>query len=127
MSIYGTGVEDRDLRLEEDWLETNVSAWDAARVVQTAQGPIWQSLRPRATALPVEEFCKLDTPWQVRTGPTIPASDDPHEDIRKAFSVSTVSPAPAVIPRGRQAIWVFDLGESRACLGGAELTAAGGE
>lgn len=28
---------------------------------------------------------------------------------------------------GTSAIWVFDLGESRACLGGVELTAAGGE
>ncbi len=36
VSIYGTGVEDQDLRLAEDWMETDASAWDAARVVQGA-------------------------------------------------------------------------------------------
>lgn len=127
VSIYGTGVEDRDLRLEEDWGEADVSDWDAARVVQGADGPIWQSLRPRATALPVEERRSLDPPWQVRVGGSVTASLDPHADLRKAFSASTPGAAPALLPRGSSAIWVFDLGESRACLGGMELTAVGGE
>lgn len=127
VSIYGTGVEDRDLRLEEDWLEADASAWDAARAVQGAQGPVWQSLRPRATALPVEEVRVLEEPWQVRVGRSITASGDPHVDLRKGFSEARAGSAPALLPKGTSAIWVFDLAESRACLGGVELTAAGGE
>lgn len=127
VSIYGTAVEDRDLRLEEDWVEADASAWDSARVVQGATGPIWQMLRPRATALPVEDVHALDSAWQMRVGSSVEASEDPHEDLRKVFSASGPGVSAAPLPRGSAAIWVFDLGESRACLGGVELTAAGGE
>lgn len=127
VSIYGTGVEDRDMSRAEDWVEADASEWDNARVVQGAEGPIWRGLRPRATALPVEEIRALDTPWQVRTGPAVAASDDPHGDLRRAFSLSAQGPTPALLPTGTAAVWVFDLGESRACLAGAEITAAGGE
>lgn len=127
VSIYAAGVEDRDLRLAEDWVEADTAGWDAARVVQPAEGPIWQRLRPRATALPVEEERVLETPWQVRTGPSVARSSDPHADLRKAFSNSTPGLTPALLPRGTLAFWVFDLGESRTCLGVAEVTAAGGE
>ncbi|HEY6919895.1 MAG TPA: hypothetical protein VI412_11565, partial [Tabrizicola sp.] len=50
-----------------------------------------------------------------------------HADLRKGFSESRAGAAPALLPTGSSAIWVFDLDESRACLGGVELTAAGGE
>ena len=43
------------------------------------------------------------------------------------FSLAAPGAAPALLPRGTSAIWIFDLGESRACLGGAEVAAAGGE
>jgi len=127
VSIYGTGIEDRNLGLEEAWVEADASAWDAVRVVQEAEGPTWHRLRPRMTALPVEEQRALDRPWQVRVGPAATASDDPHSDLRKVFSLSSETPAPALLPRGTSAIWIFDLGESRACLGGVEVTASGGE
>ncbi len=127
VSIYGTGVEDRDLRLEEDWVEGDASGWDSARVVQGAEGPIWQGLRPRATALPVEEVRVLEKPWQVRVGRAVSASDDPHADLRNGFSESKPAAVPALLPKGTSAVWVFDLGDSRACLGGVNLTAAGGE
>lgn len=127
VSIYGTGIEERDLRQAEDWVEADASGWDPVRVVHGAVGPIWQSLRPRATALPVEEKRVLHTPWQVRVGPSVSPTSDPHGDLRKAFSEAKVSAIPALLPRGSTAIHVFDLGESRACLAGAEVTAAGGE
>ena len=127
ISIYGTGVEDRDLRLASEWVEADISEWEAARVVQGPEGPIWQSLRPRMMALPEESERVLDVPWQVRVGPSVAASDDPHDDLRKAFSASKPGAAPALLPRGTLAMWIFDLGESRTCLAGAEVTAAGGE
>lgn len=127
VSIYGAGVEERDLRLAEDWVQADASGWKQARVVQGAEGPVWRRLRPRATALPVEEERVLTSPWQVRTGPTVAPTSDPHDDLRKAFSSSAPSAPPALLPRGTSAVWIFDLGESRACLGVAEMTAAGGE
>lgn len=127
VSIYGTGVEDRDLRLAEDWVEAEPFGWDSARVVQGVEGPIWKGLRPRATALPLEEERAMEVPWQVRVGPSVAASGDPHSDLRNAFSSSRPGAAPALLPRGTLAIWIFDLGESRACLGGVDVTAAGGE
>jgi Bacterial alpha-L-rhamnosidase 6 hairpin glycosidase domain len=127
LSIYGAGVEERDLRQAEDWVEADVRSWDAARVLQGAEGPIWARLRPRSTSRPIEEMQPLSTPHQIRTGPSVEASQDPHADLRKTFSLSAEGSAPAVLPRGTSAIWVFDLGESRASLGVAEITAAGGE
>jgi alpha-L-rhamnosidase len=127
VSIYGTAVEDRDMRLAEDWLEADASDWDNARVVQGAAGPIWHSLRPRMTALPGEEGRVLDYPWQVRVGASTTASDDPHGDLVRVFSASLEGSAPNPLPRGTSAVWIFDLVESRACLAVAEVTAAGGE
>lgn len=127
LSIYGAGVEDRDLRQTKNWVEADVGSWDAARALQGTEGPIWARLRPRITAHPIEEERPLSTPHEVRTGPSVEASQDPHADLRKAFSLSTRGSAPALLPRGTSSIWVFDLGESRAALGVAEITAAGGE
>ena len=127
VSIYGTGVEDRDLRMGEDWVEAESSGWDAARVAQGVVGPIWYGLRARATALPEENVSGLETPWQVRTGPAVEPSHDPHADLLKVFATSRPGAAPALLPKGTSALWVFDLGESRACLACVELAAAGGE
>jgi hypothetical protein len=127
VSIYGTGVEDCSMARAEDWLEAETTGWDAARVVQSAAGPIWHGLQPRMTALPVEDVRTLDTPWQVRTGPAVASTDDPHGDLCTAFSCSKPGNAPALLPRGTLAIWVFDLGESRACLAGVDVMATGGE
>ena len=127
VSIYGSGVEDRDLRLTEDWFEQDVSSWDAARLVQGADGPVWNRLRPRRTALPAEVVTALQEPWQVRIGPSVTASSDPHHDLRRLFSSSHEADAPLIATHGMTTIHVFDLGESRACLGVAEITAAGGE
>lgn len=120
VSIYGTGVEDRDLRL-------GPSPFEPARIVQTAEGPVWRTLRPRATALPAEIVRTLAAPWQTRVGPTPHATNDPHGDLRAAFSASSPAGLPAALRSGETAIWVFDLGESRSCVAGADITAAGGE
>lgn len=127
VSIYGAGVEDCDLRQAEDWVVADATGWEAARVVQGDKGAIWRRVRPRVTALPVEEERGLEAPWQVRIGPSVVPSPDPHCDLRKMFSKSRRGLVPALIPPGTSAVWIFDLGESRACLGVAEVTAAGGE
>jgi hypothetical protein len=127
VSIYGTGVEQRDMGAAEDWQTSDASAWAQARIVQPPEGPIWAALRPRTTPLIEEDLLALTTPWQTRLGPTTPTTDDPHADLRSAFAACPPAPLPDTIPPGQTAIWIFDLGQSRTCVAGARLTAAGGE
>lgn len=127
VSIYGTGVEDRDMRLADDWQEMGAADWPAARIVQPPAGPVWAGLRARATPPPDETVRDLGIPWQTRIGPTPPPTGDPHEDLRAALAVCHPAPIPETLAAGTTAIWIFDLGESRACLGGAMLTARAGE
>ena len=127
ISIYGTGVEDRDMTQAQDWTEAALLPMDRARTVQAPEGPIWHRLRPRHTALPVEELRTLDQPWQIRTGPTVPATLDPHQDLRQLLAATRPGSPPALLPRGTAAIWIFDLGESRSCIAGITITASGGE
>ncbi len=140
VSIYGTAVEDRDMGAAEDWQEADPAAWDPARIVQGPAGSIWASLRPRRTPQPLEERRVLDEPFELGLGPSIGPSDDPHQDLRRAFAgarflrrnrhetfegfVAELSK----IPPGPDAcrIFIFDLGESRACIAGAEVAAPQG-
>ena len=127
ISIYGTGVEERDMALAEDWTRADASPWAIPRIVQPAEGPIWASLRRRATPLPVEENRALTAPRQTRIGPTPPLTDDPHTDLIAAFAACKPGPVPDTLGAGQTAIWIFELGESRACIAGATLTGVGGE
>ena len=127
VSIYGTGVEMREMALAEDWQQADVSGWDSPRILQPPEGPIWAALRPRATALLVEEKRALATPWQTRLGPTPAATNDPHTDLIAGFAACKPGPMSDTLSAGQTAIWIFDLGESRACIGGATVTGAGGE
>ena len=127
VSIYGTGAEQRDLACAMDWQTAGISNWAQARIVQTATGPIWGSLRPRATPALTEEVRRLTSPWQTRLGPTPPDTTDAHLDLRAAFAASAPGPVPETLAPGQTAIWVFDLGISRTCVAGAELAALGGE
>ena len=127
VSIYGTGVEERDMALDASWQTTDASPWAAARIVQTAEGPIWASLRRRAAPLLQEDLLPLTTPWQTRLGPTPPMTADPHEDLRAAFAAGSPGAVPETLSPGQTAIWIFDLGQSRTCVAGAGLTAVGGE
>jgi hypothetical protein len=127
VSIYGTGVERRDMARAEDWQTADATGWAAARIVQTNEGPIWGSLRPRATPLLEEDLLRLTTPWQTRLGPTPPETRDPHEDLRAAFAAGSPGPVPKTLAPGQTALWIFDLGQSRTCVAGARLTALGGE
>ncbi|MCB6180052.1 hypothetical protein LHP98_18185 [Rhodobacter sp. Har01] len=127
VSIYGTGVEQRDMARAEDWQQADASDWPAARIEQPPEGPIWAALRPRAMPRLVEETRALTTPWQTRLGPTPPATDDPHADLIAAFAACPPGGIPKALTPGQTAIWVFDLGETRAVLAGAQVTGAGGE
>jgi len=124
VSIYGTGVEDRDLSraLAPD---ADATDWAQPRIVQPPEGPIWASLRPRTTPLLTEELHPLITPWRTRHGPTLP-HEDPHESLRHALSLPQGS-IPATLAAGHTALWIFDLGQSRVCTATATLTAKTGD
>ncbi|MFN8457780.1 MAG: hypothetical protein U0401_24515 [Anaerolineae bacterium] len=53
VSIYGSGVEERDLRLADDWtaLAYDDSAWAAPRLVAPVGGYPWTDLRLRTLPL----------------------------------------------------------------------------
>lgn len=135
VSIYGTGVERRDMRLDHDWQTEPIDAdplatgWAPARIVQPPEGPIWAGLRPRITPLLDEDLQGLGRPCETRFGPTPPepAGDDPHLSLTAAYAALPRAPVPDQLPAGHTALWVFDLGVSRICVAGATLAAGAGD
>lgn len=127
VSIYGTGVERRDLNKDTTWQTDPATTWAQARIVQTPEGPIWRGLHPRTVPLLTETQTPLTSPWQTRLGPTPPTTQDPHQDLRKAFATLPKAPIPATLAPNQTAIWIFDLGHSQTLTAGATLTATGGE
>lgn len=125
VSIYGTGVEDRDMGQATDWQTAPPEGWSQARIVQPPEGPIWASLRPRATPVLRETTRTLTKAWQTRLSPTPPRSADPHAELRAAMGAEAA--IPATIPQGQTATWIFDLGHSQTTLAAVDLTARGGE
>ena len=136
VSIYGTGVETRDMKRCEDWQITahnpNASSpatsWHEPRIVQTPEGPIWSGLHPRDVPLLCETLLPLTTPWQTRLGQTPQPTPDPHRDLHTALTACPADAIPATLTPNQTAIWIFDLGQSRICVGGATIAnAQGGE
>jgi alpha-L-rhamnosidase len=127
VSIYGSGVELRDMAEDTAWQTDPSATWPQARIVQPAEGPIWSGLHPRPLPVLTEILKPLTTPWQTRLGPTPPASQDPHQDLRTAFATCPTAPVPSTIASNQTAIWIFDLGHSQLCTAGATLAAKGGE
>lgn len=127
VSIYGSGVEQRDLSQAVDIAAADLGTWAQARIAQTPVGPIWGGLRKRYTPLLTEDLRHLAVPFQTRFG-MVPADAPgpavPQQRLRATFDALPPAPVPDHIPPGHAAIWVFDLGESRVSVAGATLTAA---
>lgn len=126
VSIYGSGVERRDLSQAVDIAAADLGTWAQARIVQTPTGPIWGGLRKRYTPLLTEDLRDLSVPFQTRFGMVpvdAPGPEDPHQRLRATFDALPPARVPDHIPPGHAAIWVFDLGESRVSVAGARLTA----
>ena len=126
VSIYGSGVERRDLNLDRNWqVETSAGDnWKTPRIVSPPSGPIWSGLKPRDVPMLVEEKLALTTLFQFRRGHCVLDRSDPHEALRDAFAkcpVATQPDNPAVIQAGETAIWIFDLGSSQTGIAGVAL------
>jgi hypothetical protein len=122
VSIYGSGVERRDLRI-------GPGEWVPARVIAGSDGPLWRGLSPRDVPMLREIEVILDRPRRTRLcGPL--QHDDPHEALRAAWvsGEDVQPPEQVVLEAGKSLLWAFDLGASCVCRGSATIAgAAGGE
>jgi alpha-L-rhamnosidase len=135
VSIYGSGVEQRDLALDQDWqnLAYNDAEWAAARVVAPAAGYPWTGLELRALPLLVEREIPIRL-VETRRGPAAPGHDA-HLALRQSWAGAIpdaleadgqgwFGAAPAA---GEALFWLFDLGRDYIGQGWAEIAGAGGQ
>ncbi|MEN9895083.1 MAG: hypothetical protein RIR97_935 [Pseudomonadota bacterium] len=133
ISIYGSGIERRDLAADRNWQSETPDSddWKIPRLVSPANGPIWSGLKLRDVPVLTEEKHPLSRIFQFRLGPGAPYRADPHGSLRMIYPNTVATPAPDMpldIPSGQTAIWIFDLGASETDVAGAELTGLkGGE
>ena len=134
VSIYGSGVEDRDLRLDESWQPPayDDAAWSAARIVATTGNEIWAGLHERTVPMPAERV--QDAPVvTVRTGPTSTATDI-HLRLRTGWTTADdvqIAPdedgwLPGELAAGESAYLLYDLGRNYTCQGWVEIEGAAG-
>ncbi len=146
VSIYGTGVELRDMgrslasdttrtpapdrvngaETDADWQTAATEGWAQSRIIQPPNGPIWSGLTQRHLPLLTETLTPLTNPWQTRLGPTPHTTQDPHQDLRAAFACCPATAIPPKLEARQTAIWIFDLGHSRLCTAGITIANAKG-
>lgn len=136
ISIYGSGVEERDLCLDEEWsvLDFGDSNWPRARLVAPMGGWPWTTLRPRGVPLLKEREHTAEL-LETRMGPQ-PAADqlDSHQALREGWlRAKQIAMTPddqgwysPQLAAGETASWLFDLGHDYTCQGWAEVKGAGG-
>ena len=140
VSIYGSGVELRDLRLADGWTGSDYDdgLWASARIVAPAESPLWSGLTLRSAPHLREETTILDAARLVacRRGKSDATVADPHLRLRAGWSAAQPAAieadtdgwfAPQLAPDESQ-YWLFDLGRAWTCQGVAAVTGAiGGE
>lgn len=140
VSIYGSGVEVRDLRLADDWTGADFadSNWAAARIVATAESPLWSGLNLRSAPHLREATATLDAARLVACRLEKGEATVAEAHLRLAAgwpaAQTTATEADADgwfsphLTAGETRYWLFDLGQAWTCQGIAEVTGAvGGE
>lgn len=147
VSIYGTGVEERDLNLADHWTtpEYDDSSWAIPRLIAPVGGYPWLNWRLRDLPLLVEREIPL-TLLETRRGKT-PTSQpaDAHLTLREGWlgaGSNSPTPTPAReggeegmgaawftvnLAPGESAYWLFDLGQDYTCQGWTEIEHASGQ
>ena len=147
VSIYGTGLEDRNLILDDDWqsLEYDDSGWSPARVVAQPGGYPWTALQPRSLPLMVERSVSMSL-LELRRG-TVPVAIgvDVHDALRRGWAVAKPLPLKQsdsetnaketssgswykvdLLP-GQAVYYLFDLKQDFIAQGWVEIDGAGGD
>ena len=135
VSIYGSGVEDRDLKLVDNWLVPTYddSGWAAARLVAPVGGYPWTDMQARAVPLLVERDLPMrlvETRWG-----TIIEKSDIHLTLRESWFSASPYKIQAdedgwfnlTLATGETTFWAFDLGRGYSCQGWVEVQAAEGQ
>ena len=147
ISIYGTGLEDRNLALDDDWqsLDYDDTDWSQARIVASPGGYPWSALQLRSLPILVERpvsICLLE----LRIG-LVPAVScaDVHEDLRRGWADAQQISAEQLdtsidgkgagskdwyivgLFPGQAAYYLFDLGRDFIAQGWVEIEGACGE
>jgi hypothetical protein len=138
VSIYGSGVEERDLALDDGWTagaSYEDAGWATARVIAPLGGYPWTSHQLRALPLLVEREASMSL-VETRRGAAPPLhGTDAHLALRQGWLVAAptrVEPEPdgwfrPTLAQDEAAYWLFDLGRDYTCQGWAEIDAAGGQ
>jgi alpha-L-rhamnosidase len=134
VSIYGSGVEERDLNRDDEWTGTGYddSGWSSARIVAPVGGSPWTGLEP--CGLP--QLVEREIPYkllEMRTG-TAHVDSDAHSELRRGwaeareqtFSTDDAGWFAPRLAKGEAVYCLFDLGRDYTCQGWAEVEGAGG-
>ena len=135
ISIYGSGVEVRDMNLADEWTAPGYDddAWNQARVVASLNMAPWPGLRERSVPLLTEREIPARL-LETRRGPATGESD-PHLDVLAGWPAA----GPQSFERDEEdwynpslagdesAYWLFDLGRNYTCQGWVEIQGAVGQ
>jgi alpha-L-rhamnosidase len=136
ISIYGSGMEDRDLRQAENWRgsQFNDQAWPGARIAAPAGGAPWTSLHLRAIPLLTEELVSAKL-IESRFGVEPYGNGmDAHQAVRSGWPAAknitpVVDESGAIelrLDENEVLYLLFDLGRDYTCQGHASIEGAGG-
>jgi alpha-L-rhamnosidase len=134
VSIYGSGVEERDLKLDDEWtgILYDDAKWSAPRIVAPVGGYPWSTLEPRAVPLLIEREQETKL-LETRCGAN-PSNSDAHHALRQGWFAAQSQTIPTdeagwfapELEAGEAAYWLFDLGRDYTCNGWAEVEGAVG-
>ncbi len=127
VSIYSSGVEERDLNLVDAWLDPTYddSAWAGARVVAPVGGYPWTSMQRRDLPPLIEEDVPLALLETRRGRYLVEKQFDAHLALTAGWRSAMPHPLPKDesgwyspnIAAGESAYWLFDLARDHTCQG----------
>lgn len=134
ISIYGSGVEERDLSLDDGWRGPayDDSGWAQARVVAPVGGYPWTKLQLRSLPLLIECEAPM-TLLETRRGHAV-SDRDAHEALRQGWVTAKPLTMRAdtdgwfsvPLAKGETTYWLFDLGRDYVGQGWVEVEGASG-
>ncbi len=127
VSIYGTGVEKRDMRQLVDWQEVacDDSQWEIPRIFAPINGDPWTGSRFRELPLLVEREQPL-TLVEARLGATV-QHNDPHLALRAGWKTAVPQAITKIsLKSGESAYFLYDMGRDYTCQGWADVQNAAG-